>query len=65
MSSHQPYRRPQGKPYQSEQVKRLEALSKASHPRHPNPGMHRLDTLLEEKTESATERRMELQTGEE
>ena len=65
MSSHQPYRRPQGKPYQSEQVKKMEALSRANHPRHPNPGMHRLDTLLEEKTESATEHRMELTSGEE
>jgi len=27
--------------------------------------MHRLDTLLEEKTESATEHRMELTSGEE
>jgi hypothetical protein len=43
----------------------MEKLSKAHHPRHPNQGMHKLDTILEEKTESATERRMELQAGEE
>jgi hypothetical protein len=64
MSTYKPYRRPQGKSYQSEQVKHMEALSKAHHPRQ-NPGMHRLDTMLEEKTESATERRMELTSGEE
>jgi hypothetical protein len=58
------YLHPQGKPYQSEQVRRMEALSKSHHPRL-NPGMKRPDSILEEKTESPTERKMELQTGEE
>ncbi len=59
------YLPPKGKAYQSPQVRKMEALSKAHHPRHANPGMHRLDTMLEEKTESAAEKKMELQTGEE
>lgn len=63
MSSH--YRPPTGKPFQSPQVRRMEAISQAHHPKHPNSGMHKLDTMLEEKTESPTERKMELDSGQE
>lgn len=61
--SYNPHTRGHGKPYQSEQVKRMEAMSKAHHPTHHKAT--RPVNPMEERTESAAERKMEKISGEE